>query len=297
MTDWVVPRSRVADFVALTKPRVILLMLICALIGMLLATPSLSDLPAMIYGLIGIALVAGSAAIVNHVADAAIDSTMSRTAHRPIAAGRLRTGEALTFAAVLGATGLLLLFHLVNPLAAWLNFASWVGYAIVYTMFLKHATPQNIVYGGLFGAAPPLLGWVAVSNSITLDALLLVLIIFVWTPPHFWVLALERRREYAEAGVPMLPNTHGIQHTTTQIKWYTLVLAITSLLPVVLGTSGLIYLCTAAVLGGVFYAYSRQLEKKPTISVARRMFGFSISYLCLLFIGLLVDHFFRMAVA
>lgn len=292
MTDWVVPSFRFVDFFAMTKPRVILLMLVCALVGMLLATPPWPDVSLIVFGLLGIALVAASAAVVNHVADGATDSAMSRTLNRPIASGRIGVAEGLVLAAVLGVVGLLLLFYLVNPLAAWLNFASWTGYAIVYTMYLKHATPQNIVLGGLFGAAPPLLGWVAVTNTITVDALILILIIFVWTPPHFWALALERRREYAQAQVPMLPNTHGIRHTTKQIKWYTIALIVVSLLPTFVGSSGLIYLCAASMLGGMFYAYSRSLAKTPTLKLARSTFGFSITYLGLLFAALLVDHFY-----
>ena len=292
MTDWVVSSPRLADYLAMTKPRVILLMLVCALVGMLLATPPLPDISLMVFGLLGIALVASSAAVVNHVSDAEIDSEMSRTVDRPIASGRIRVAEGLAFAAVLGVVGLLLLFLLVNPLSAWLNFASWFGYAVVYTMYLKHSTSQNIVLGGLFGAAPPLLGWVAVSNTITVEALIWVLIIFMWTPPHFWALALERRREYAQARVPMLPNTHGVQHTTKQIKWYTIALIFASVLPTLIGSSGVLYLCAAALLGGVFYGYSRMLEKTPTIKLARRTFRFSIAYLGLLFTALLLDHFY-----
>ena len=195
------------------------------------------------------------------------------------------------FAALLGVAGLVILFFLVNPLSAWLNFASWVGYAVVYTLYLKYATPQNIVLGGLFGAAPPLLGWTAITNSISLDAVLLVLIIFVWTPPHFWALALDRRDEYARARVPMLPNTHGIENTTKQIVWYTLVLVIASALPSFLGSSGLVYLCCAALLGGAFLAFTVTLRKRPQSAIARRTFRFSVIYLNLLFCSLLLDHY------
>ncbi len=293
MTDLVVGSSRLHDFVSMTKPRVILLMLVCALVGMLLATPPLPPMSLIFFGILGIALVAGSAAVVNHVADAQIDRTMARTDARPIATGRVRTAEGLVFAAVLGVAGLLILFFLVNPLSAWLNIASWIGYAVVYTMYLKYATAQNIVLGGLFGAAPPLLGWTAVTNSISLDAILLVLIIFVWTPPHFWALALDRREEYAKARVPMLPNTRGVDHTTRQIVWYTLALVITSVLPSLIASSGLTYLCCAAVLGGAFLAYVIALRRRPDSTLPRRTFRFSILYLNLLFCAVLLDHYIR----
>lgn len=277
----------------MTKPRVILLMLVCALVGMLLATPPIPSVSLIVFGILGIALVAGSAAVVNHVADAQIDRSMARTDARPIATGRVRTWEGLTFAAILGTAGLVILFFLVNPLSAWLNFASWLGYAVVYTMYLKYATSQNIVLGGLFGAAPPLLGWTAVTNSISLDALLLVLIIFLWTPPHFWALALDRRDDYAKARVPMLPNTHGVKHTSNQIVWYTLILVIASAAPSFLGSSGLVYLCCAALLGGAFVAYALALRRRPDSWLTRRTFSFSILYLNLLFCAILVDHYIR----
>ena len=291
MSELVLGRSRVQDFVSMTKPRVILLMLVCSLVGMLLATPPIPPVSLIVFGILGIALVAASAAVVNHVADAQIDRTMARTDGRPIATGRVRTGEGLLFAALLGVAGLVILFFLVNPLSAWLNFASWVGYAVAYTLYLKYATPQNIVLGGLFGAAPPLLGWTAITNSISLDAVLLVLIIFVWTPPHFWALALDRREEYARARVPMLPNTHGIEHTTKQIVWYTLVLVIASALPSFGGSSGLVYLCCAALLGGACLAFAIRLKRRPESSLARRTFRFSVIYLNLLFCSLLLDHY------
>ena len=291
MTELVVASSRLHDFISITKPRVILLMLVCSLVGMLLATPPVPPISLMVFGILGIALVAGSAAVINHVADAQIDRTMARTDARPIATGRIRAREALAFAAILGASGLVILFFFVNPLSAWLKFASWIGYAVVYTMYLKHATSQNIVLGGLFGAAPPLLGWTAVTNSISLDPVLLVLIIFVWTPPHFWALALDRRDEYAKARVPMLPNTHGVQHTTKQIVWYTLVLVIVSATPSLLGSSGLVYLCAAALLGGAFLAFSVALLRRPYSMLSRRTFRYSIVYLNLLFCAVLLDHF------
>ncbi|MCY4128636.1 MAG: heme o synthase [Gammaproteobacteria bacterium] len=291
MTDLVTASSRVQDFISMTKPRVILLMLVCSLVGMLLATPPVPPISLIVFGILGIALVAGSAAVVNHVADAQIDRTMARTDTRPIATGRIRIREGLVFAGLLGTAGLVILFFLVNPLSAWLNFASWIGYAVIYTMYLKHATSQNIVLGGLFGAAPPLLGWTAVTNSISLDAILLVLIIFLWTPPHFWALALDRRDEYAKARVPMLPNTHGVKHTSNQIFWYTLVLVIASAAPSFWGSSGLVYLCCAALLGGAFVAYALALRKRPYSGLTQRTFKFSIVYLNLLFCAVLVDHY------
>ena len=275
----------------MTKPRVVLLMLVCALVGMLLATPPFVPISTFVFGIFGIALVAGSAAVVNHVSDARIDRTMSRTDDRPIATGRLRTVEGLAFAAVLGVVGLFVLFFLVNPLSAWLNFASWVGYAVIYTMYLKYQTSQNIVLGGLFGAAPPLLGWAAVTNSISFDAVLLVAIIFLWTPPHFWALALDRRDEYAKARVPMLPNTHGIEHTKKQILIYTIALLVVSVLPSFLGSSGLIYLICAAILGGVFVAHAWALLRDDELKLPKRTFKFSVVYLNLLFCSLLLDHY------
>ena len=291
MTDLVVASSRLQDFISMTKPRVVLLMLACSLVGMLLATPPVPPISLIFFGILGIALVASSAAVVNHVADAQIDRSMARTDARPIATGRVRTTEGLVFAAVLGVAGLVILFFLVNPLSAWLNFASWIGYAVVYTLYLKFATAQNIVLGGLFGAAPPLLGWTAVTNSISLDAILLVVIIFVWTPPHFWALALDRRDEYAKAQVPMLPNTHGVEHTTKQIVWYTLSLVIASALPSLIASSGLVYLCSAALLGGAFLAFAIALRKRPHSTLPRRTFKFSILYLNLLFCAILLDHY------
>lgn len=291
MSDLAIANSRLQDFISMTKPRVILLMLVCSLVGMLLATPPVPPVSLIVFGILGIALVAGSAAVVNHVADAQIDRTMARTDARPIATGRVGTREGLVFAALLGTAGLVTLFFLVNPLSAWLNFASWIGYAVVYTMYLKYATSQNIVLGGLFGAAPPLLGWTAVTNSIALEPILLVLIIFVWTPPHFWALALDRRDEYAKARVPMLPNTHGVAHTANQIVWYTLVLVIASVAPSFFGLSGPVYLCSAALLGGGFLAYAVALRKRPNSALTRRTFRFSILYLNLLFCAILVDHY------
>ena len=206
MTEATVQSAGWRDYYEMCKPRVVLLMLLCALVGMFLATPGMVPLDTIVFGLLGIGLVAGSAAVVNHIADAHIDSRMARTQARPVATGRVSAQQGIIFSAVTGIVGLLILWFAVNPLTAWLNLASWVGYGLIYTMFLKRATPQNIVIGGLFGAAPPLFGWTAVTNSVDPGGLLLVLIIFAWTPPHFWALALDRKEEYAEVGMPMLPE-------------------------------------------------------------------------------------------
>ena len=282
------------DYYELTKPRVVLLMLLCALVGMLLAHPGPESIDNMIFGMIGIALVAASAAATNHVADANIDTKMVRTSDRPIATGRVSTGQGLIFAAVLGVSGLLILFFLVNPLSAWLNFLSWVGYATFYTLYLKHATPQNIVIGGLFGAAPPLLGWAAISNSIELGALILVLIIFVWTPPHFWALALDRIDDYRDAKVPMLPITHGDKYTRWQILIYSVILIASSLGPVVIEMNGMLYLFVALILGGVFLVYALRLINPANEAVPIQLFRYSIVYLGVLFLMMVVDSYTRL---
>jgi len=275
----------------MTKPRVVLLMLLCAAVGMFLAVPGMVPLDVLLFGLLGIALVAGSAAAVNHVADAQIDARMARTQARPMATGKVGMGQGLMFSAVTGVSGMLVLYFLVNPLTAWLNLASWVGYGLVYTLYLKRATPQNIVIGGLFGAAPPLFGWTAVSNSVEPGALLLVLIIFAWTPPHFWALALERKEEYARVDVPMLPVTHGEHYTRLHILFYTLILVAVTLLPFAIGMSGWLYLLGATALGAgfVYWAVTLLINKNPHAPM--KTFRYSIVYLGLLFLVLLVDHY------
>jgi len=274
---------------------VVLLMLLCALVGMFLAVPGMVPWETLLSGLTGIGLVAGSAAVVNHIADAEIDARMARTRARPIATGRVSLTQGLAFSALLGVTGMAILYYLVNPLTAWLNLASWVGYGLVYTLFLKRATPQNIVIGGLFGAAPPLFGWVAVSNSIEPGALLLVLIIFAWTPPHFWALALERKDEYASADIPMLPVTHGEAYTRLHILYYTLILFAGSLLPFAIGMSGLLYLAGAVALGGGFIYWAVVLLKNQNPAAPMQTFRYSIIYLMVLFMVLLVDHYLVVA--
>jgi protoheme IX farnesyltransferase len=279
------------DYLEMTKPRVVLLMLLCALVGMFLAVPGMVPVDVLLFGLVGIALVAGSAAVVNHIADAQIDARMARTQARPVATGRVGLRQGLLFSAVLGGSGMMVLYFLVNPLTAWLNLASWIGYGLIYTLYLKRATPQNIVIGGLFGAAPPLFGWAAVSNSVEPGALLLVLIIFAWTPPHFWALALDRKEEYASVNVPMLPVTHGERYTRLHILYYTLILVAVSLLPFVIGMSGWLYLAGASALGGGFIYWAVVLLRNRNPRAPLETFRYSIVYLGLLFVALLADHY------
>ena len=277
------------DYLEMTKPRVVLLMLLCALVGMFVATPGTPPLDVVLLGLVGIALVAGSAAVVNHIADAEIDVRMARTRNRPVAVGRVRPLSGGVFAAVLGTAGMAVLLFGVNPLTAWLNLASWIGYGLIYTLYLKRATSQNIVIGGLFGAAPPLFGWTAVTNSLELGGVVLVLIIFVWTPPHFWALALDRRTDYENVDVPMLPITHGDAYTRRQILYYTIALCVVSLLPYLIGMSGVVYLAGASALGAVFLFYAIAVLRGQQ-HAPRATFRYSIVYLMALFVILLVDH-------
>ena len=279
------------DYLEMCKPRVVLLMLLCALVGMFLATDGGLSLWTVAVALAGIALVAGSAAVVNHVADAHIDAKMARTHNRPVATGRVGTREAIVFAAATGRLGVVLLWVFINPLTAYLNVASWVGYGLVYTLYLKRATPQNIVIGGLFGAAPPLFGWTAVTNSIDPGGLLLVLIIFAWTPPHFWALALERKDEYANVGMPMLPVTHGEALTRLHILLYTILLIVASILPYVILMSGPLYLAGALSLGAGFLYWAIVLLRNNNPSAPMQMFRYSILYLGALFLVMLVDHY------
>ena len=279
------------DYIEPCKPRVVLLMLLCALAGMYLASTGTVPLQTLFFGLLGIGLVAGSAAVVNHIADAAIDAKMARTENRPIATGRVSNQGAIVFSAVTGIVGFGVLWLFVNPLTAWLNFASWIGYGFIYTMFLKRATPQNIVIGGLFGAAPPLFGWTAVTNSIDPGGLLLVLIIFVWTPPHFWALAIERKEEYALVNMPMLPVTHGESFTRLHILLYTILLLVCSLLPFLIGMSGPLYLLGALALGLVFLYWAVVLVRNQNPRAPMATFKYSILYLGVLFSFLLGDHY------
>ena len=280
------------DYYELTKPRVVTLIVFTAIVGMFLAVPGLPDLAAILFGTLGIGMAASSAAVVNHVLDARIDIQMARTRQRPLPQGKLSEASALAFAGVLGVLSMLILWFLVNPLTAILTFASLIGYAIIYTAYLKRATPQNIVIGGAAGAAPPVLGWTAITGEIHSDALILFLIIFVWTPPHFWALAIARKDDYERAGVPMLPVTHGNEFTRVFILLYTILLFLVTILPYLSGMSGLIYLVTALVLGGMFLYYAVRLKADDGLELPMRVFRFSINYLMILFAALLIDHYF-----
>jgi protoheme IX farnesyltransferase len=275
----------------LCKPRVVMLMLITTVVGMLLASPGLVSWQILLFGNLGIGLTASAGAVINHLVDRHIDAVMRRTQGRPLPAGKVPPAMAIAFAAVLAITGLTLLLVLVNTLTAILTFLSLVGYALIYTVFLKRATPQNIVIGGLAGAAPPLLGWTAVTGHLDYGGLLLVLIIFVWTPPHFWALAIYRVEEYTKAHIPMLPVTHGVAFTKLNILLYTCLLFAISLLPFVVAMSGLIYLIGAVLLGARFLYWAIKLKNTDDAKVAMQTFRYSIVYLMLLFVVLLVDHF------
>ena len=295
MTASVLPSSpaasRVRQYLALTKPRVVQLIVFCAVIGMLLAEPGFPSLQLAVPATIGIWLVASAAAAFNCLVEQAIDSKMARTAWRPTAKGELTTMQALLFSAVLCSLGSALLYWWVNPLTMWLTFATFVGYAVIYTVVLKPMTPQNIVIGGASGAMPPLLGWAALRNDVGPEALALVLIIFLWTPPHFWALALYRVEDYRRSGLPMLPVTHGSDFTRLNVLLYTLVLFASTLLPFIIGMSGWLYLASAVVLGIWFIAYGWMLWRNYSDALARKTFRFSIWHLSLLFAALLVDHY------
>jgi len=283
---------RLGRFLELAKPRVVSLIVFCAVIGMFLAVPAGDPVPLapFLAGTLGIALVAGAAAAVNCLVERKIDAVMARTRARPLPRGELTPAQTLVFAGAVGGAGLWLLHNLVNPLTMWLTLGTFVGYAVVYTVVLKPLTPQNIVIGGASGAMPPVLGWAAVTGELAPEALLLFLIIFAWTPPHFWSLALYRAEEYARAGLPMLPVTHGRKFTQLHVLLYTLILAAASLMPFAYGMSGWLYLAAAAVLDGVFIAYAVRIYVDYSDALARRTFRYSIVYLAALFAALLVDH-------
>jgi protoheme IX farnesyltransferase len=283
---------RLRQFLGLTKPRVVSLIVFCAAIGMFLAAPAMVPLGLLVAAVTGIWLVAGSAAAVNCLVERKIDAVMSRTRRRPLPRGELSSQQTLAFAAAIGGAGLWILYVHVNPLTMWLTFGTFIGYAVVYTVLLKPATPQNIVIGGASGAMPPVLGWAAVTGDVAPEALLLFLIIFAWTPPHFWALALYRTEDFAKAGLPMLPVTHGQRFTRLYVLLYTLVLFASALLPFAYGMSGRIYLAAALTLGGVFVAFAVRLYVSYSDALARRTFRYSIAYLALLFSALLVDHYF-----
>jgi protoheme IX farnesyltransferase len=283
------PRWR--QYWVLTKPRVTQLAVFCAIIGMFLATPGMVPWPVLIGGTMGIWLLAGAAFAVNCLIEQAVDSKMRRTAWRPSATGEITPFQIIIFSILLGATGMVILWVFTNPLTMWLTFATFVGYAVIYTWLLKPATPQNIVIGGLSGAMPPALGWVAVTNQLSAEAWLLVLIIFVWTPPHFWALALYRRDDYEQSGLPMLPVTHGEKFTLLNILLYTLILFAASLLPYVYGMSGLLYLISAIILSGLFVYYAIELYRAYSDFLAKKLFRYSITYLSLIFAAILIDHY------
>ncbi|MCR4301535.1 MAG: heme o synthase [Sulfuricaulis sp.] len=284
-------RGLAGEYFELTKPRVVSLIVFTAVVGMFLSTPS--GLPALplVLGTLGIAFAAGSAAAINQILDLHFDSGMTRTRLRPLPTGTLTTREALIFALILGVASMVILMLWVNTLTAVLTFISLIGYSVIYTVYLKHATPQNIVIGGAAGAAPPVLGWTAITGEVTADALLLFLIIFLWTPPHFWSLALYREKEYAKVGIPMLPVTHGRQYTQLQILLYTVLLAAVTIMPFATQMSGWLYLVGAIILNAGFLRYAVRLYRNYSDELARRTFRFSINYLALLFALLLVDHY------
>jgi len=285
--------NRISQYVALTKPRVTQLAVFCAVIGMFLATPSLPDWRIVLAATIGIWLLAGAAFAVNCLVEREIDARMARTARRPSAQGEMSTKQILVFSFLIGGAGMWILYALVNPLTMWLTFVTFVGYAVIYTIILKPATPQNIVIGGLSGAMPPALGWAAIANEVPMQAWLLVLIIFVWTPPHFWALAMYRRDDYAKSGLPMLPITHGLEFTRFHIWLYTIALFATTLLPYAVKMSGIIYLVSAVILGLGFLWYAWRIYRHYDDVLARKTFTFSIVYLSLLFAALLVDHYIK----
>jgi len=280
------------DYYELTKPRVVMLIVFTAIVGMFVSVPGWPGVVPLVFGTLGIGLASSSAAVYNHVLDARIDIQMMRTRGRPLPQGKLTEKSALTFATALCIISMLILWFLVNPLTAILTFCSLIGYAVIYTGWLKRATPQNIVIGGAAGAAPPVLGWTAVTNEVEAGALLMFLIVFVWTPPHFWALAIARKEEYAKVDIPMLPVTHGEAYTRLNILLYTILLVLVTILPYLIGMSGVIYLLTALVLDAFFMYYAIQMYRVPDdMELPMKMFRFSISYLGFLFAALLVDHY------
>jgi protoheme IX farnesyltransferase len=288
-TSLPIPKWR--QYYLLTKPRVTQLAVFCAIIGMFLAVPGMVPLKPLIGGSIGIWLLASAAFSVNCLIEQKVDAKMKRTSWRPSATGDVTVNQILIFSAILGCLGMVILWYFANPLTMWLTFVTFVGYAVIYTWILKPATPQNIVIGGLSGAMPPALGWAAVANDLSPEAWLLVLIIFAWTPPHFWALALYRREDYEKSGLPMLPNTHGEKFTLLHIILYTLILLAASILPYVYQMSGYLYLVSALILGGVFLWYSVKLYYNYSDQLAKKTFKYSIIYLSILFLALLADHY------
>ncbi|MEH8022025.1 MULTISPECIES: heme o synthase [Rheinheimera] len=287
--------NRLRDYLEITKPKVVALLVLTAWVGMMLAVPGLPSVQTLFFATLGIGLLSAAAAAINHVVDQRIDAQMARTYSRPVAKGRISTTQATSFAIGLAVAGFVVLYVVVNALTAWLTLASLFGYAVVYTMFLKRATPQNIVIGGLAGAMPPLLGWTAVTGEIHGHALLLVMIIFAWTPPHFWALAIHRRDDYAKVNMPMLPVTHGIDFTKSVICLYTVILFLVCLMPYLVGMSGAIYLVGSALLNFRFMQYAWKLKFNADTGTAMATFKFSIVHLMVLFLLLLVDHYFKVS--
>lgn len=285
---------RLQQFFALTKPRVVSLIVFTAIIGMFLAVPGMVELRVLIFGTLGIGLVAGAAAAINCLVEQKIDAIMARTRARPLPTGQVSAPETLLFASIIGGIGLWMLYVMVNPLTMWLTLGTFVGYAVVYTVILKPLTPQNIVIGGASGAMPPVLGWAAATAEVSPDSLLLFLIIFAWTPPHFWSLALYRTKEYAKAGVPMLPVTHGEKYTRLHVLLYTVILVVVTMLPFTTRMSGLIYLASALVLGGIFLVYAVRIHLGYSDALAKSTFRYSILYLSALFAALLIDHYWKL---
>jgi len=279
------------NFLALCKPRVTALIVFTAMIGMFLATPGIVPLDLLVAATVGIGMASGAAAAFNCLIEQKIDAHMARTRARPLPTGQVTSGQTVLFASLMGGVGLAILYFFVNPLTMWLTFFTFIGYAVIYTVFLKPATPLNIVIGGASGAMPPILGWAAVTNVVSPESLILFLIIFAWTPPHFWALALYRREEYAKVGMPMLPVTHGEAFTLLHILLYTVILVTVAFMPYGLGMSGVIYLVSAIILNGIFMAYVIALYRKYSDDLAKRTFRYSIVYLTLLFAALLVDHY------
>ena len=279
------------DYYELCKPRVVMLLVFTAVIGMFLAVPGMVPWEPLVYGTIGIGLAAASAAAINQVVDQKIDKEMRRTEARPLPKGNVTNSQAMIFAIVLGAVAMAILTFLVNGLTAWLTLLSLIGYAVIYTMYLKHATPQNIVIGGAAGAAPPVLGWVAVTGTVDPNSLLLFLIIFAWTPPHFWALAIHRREEYAKVDVPMLPVTHGVEYTRLQVLLYTIIMVLVTMLPFVTAMSGVVYLAGVSILNAIFLYYAIKMQSGKDDSIPIKTFAYSIIYLMLLFALLLIDHY------
>jgi len=287
--------STFSDYYELCKPRVVMLIVFTAVIGMFLAVPTPADLPLVetIFGTIGIGLAAASAAAINQIVEQKLDAKMKRTEDRPLITGGINQKQALVFAVIVGLLAMLMLVILVNPLTAGLTFLSLIGYAFIYTLYLKHATPQNIVIGGAAGAAPPVLGWASVTNDVTVHALILFLIIFVWTPPHFWALAIAKKDDYAKVGIPMLPVTHGVKFTRLQVLLYTILLLIVTALPFLSQMSGIVYLTASVILGGIFLYYAIKMQNPEIKGMPMKTFGYSILYLMLLFSFLLIDHYVK----